>query len=88
MKRWAVTKHIGKVEPDDLLHMATALYLKVGAIHTLDKKWFPYHDFLQRPIGYPEAPTSGAPHLIPGAPPVPILGAGDADGSEIIDADQ
>jgi predicted nucleic acid-binding protein len=88
MKRWAVTKHIGRVDPDDLLHMATALYLKVGAVHTLEKKWFPYHEFLQRSIGYPEAPTSGPPRLIPEAPKVPVLGAGNAGESEIIEAEQ
>lgn len=77
MKRWAVTKHIGRVEPDDLLHMSTAMYLKVGAVHTLDARWFPYHAFLQRSVGYPESPASNAPPLLPEVKETPLLGSGD-----------
>ena len=79
MKRWAITKGVGKVDPDDLLHLATALFLKVGAVQTLDKKWFPYTEFLQRSVGYPEAAASGPPSLLPEGAPVQRLGSGETD---------
>ncbi len=83
MKRWAVTNGIGKVGPNDLLHLAAAMFLKVGAVHTLEKKWFPYHSFLQRPVGYPEAPEPRPQSsLLPEAEMQRLLGGGEVSDLE------
>jgi len=63
MKRWAVKNSVRKIEPDDLVHIATARYAGATAIYTIDAHWFNYRAYAQRLITYPVAPA---------VPPVPL----------------
>ena len=64
MLRWAMLKQIRLLQNLDLVHIATAMFLKAGQIHTIDKNWFPYREYAGIPIGYPEAPAE-EPKLFP-----------------------
>jgi len=66
MLRWAMLKQIRLVQNPDLVHIATAMFLKAGQIHTTDKNWFLYSEYAGIPIGYPEAPAP-EPKLFPEA---------------------
>lgn len=60
MKRWARRNNVRKIEPDDLVHIATARYVGATAIHTIDAHWFHYRVYAERKIEYPTAQAAVA----------------------------